>query len=153
MIELNIPGCGILQLQHLVFDVEGTLTLDGRLPVELVRPLTALRDRLDLHLLATDTYREQAHLEHRLSLKAVVAAEAAQKTRYVQDLGADRVAAVGQGADDTAMLKAAALGICVLSPEGVAPETMLAADLVVPNITSAIELLTNPLRIVNSLRK
>jgi soluble P-type ATPase len=51
------------------------------------------------------------------------------------------------------MLKEARLGICVLSLEGVAVETLLAADLVVPDIISALDLLEKPLRIVASLRK
>ena len=51
------------------------------------------------------------------------------------------------------MLKAAGLGICVLSVEGTAVEALLAADLVTANIFDALELLEKPLRIVASLRK
>jgi len=68
-------------------------------------------------------------------------------------LGSDRVVAIGQGADDAGMLKAARLGICVFTPEGVAVETLMAADLVVPDINSALDLIEKPLRIVDSLRK
>jgi soluble P-type ATPase len=68
-------------------------------------------------------------------------------------LGAGRVVAVGQGANDAGMLKEAALGICVLSKEGVALESLLAADLLAPDILSALELLERPLRLVASLRK
>jgi soluble P-type ATPase len=51
------------------------------------------------------------------------------------------------------MLKEAALGICVLSIEGVAIQTLLAADIVVPDIRSAFELLLKPLRLIASLRR
>jgi soluble P-type ATPase len=51
------------------------------------------------------------------------------------------------------MLKAAGLGICVLSREGVAVDSVLAADLLAPDIFAALELLEKPLRIVASLRK
>jgi soluble P-type ATPase len=40
-----------------------------------------------------------------------------------------------------------------MSQEGVALETLLAADLVTPDIFAALELLDKPLRIVASLRK
>jgi soluble P-type ATPase len=50
-------------------------------------------------------------------------------------------------------LKAAALGICVLSSEGTAVETLLAADVVAPSIFAALELLDKPLRIVATLRR
>ena len=66
---------------------------------------------------------------------------------------AESVVAIGQGANDAEMLKAAGLGICVLSKEGAAVETLLSADLVVPGIFDALDLLDKPLRIVASLRK
>ena len=69
------------------------------------------------------------------------------------ELGADSVVAIGQGANDAGMLKAAALGICVMSAEGAAGDTLLAADIVVPDIATAFDLLDKPKRIIASLRK
>jgi P-type E1-E2 ATPase len=125
--------------------------LDG-----LVKRITALRDRLAVHLLTADTHGRQAIIDGQLNLKAVripPGNEAAQKADYVRRLGAETVVAIGQGANDAGMLEAAALGICVMSQEGVAVETLLAADLVTPDIFAALELLDKPLRIVGSLRK
>ncbi len=156
MIELNIPGRGTIQLEHLVTDVNGTLALDGALLEGLARSLRGLRDRLEIHLLTADTHGRQAQIDRQLGLQAVriqEGDEAGQKAAYVARLGAGRVAAVGQGANDAAMLKTAALGICVLSQEGTAVETLLAADLVAPDIFAALGLLEKPLRIVASLRK
>ena len=156
MIELNIPGRGLMQLQHLVCDVNGTLAVDGQLPDGLGRALTALRDRLAIHLLTADTHGRQHIIDQQLNLKAVriqPGQEALQKAEYIQRLDAASVVAIGQGANDAEMLKAAGLGICVLSVEGTAVEALLAADLVTANIFDALELLEKPLRIVASLRK
>jgi P-type E1-E2 ATPase len=156
MIELNIPGRGIVELEHLVCDVNGTLAVDGRLSEGLVRSLTVLRDRLNLHLITADTHGRQKIIDHQLNLEAVrlrSGDEVQQKAEFVRQLGAEKVVAIGQGSNDAAMLKTAAIGICVFSAEGVAPETLLAADLVVPDIYSALELLEKPLRIVSTLRK
>lgn len=156
MIELHIPGWRTLTLSHLVCDVNGTLALDGRLIDGLVRPLTALRDRLELHLITADTHGKQEAIDNLLHLRAVrlqPGDEAAQKADYVRSLDADTVVAIGQGANDAGMLKAAGLGIAILSREGLATETLLAADLLVPDIFSALELLEKPMRIVATLRK
>jgi P-type E1-E2 ATPase len=156
MIELNIPGRGTLQLEHLVSDVNGTLALDGQLIEGVGRAFKILRDRLEIHLLTADTHGKQAQIDLQLGLQAVRIQggdEAGQKAAYVRRLGAGRVVAVGQGANDAGMLKEAALGICVLSKEGVALESLLAADLLAPDILSALELLERPLRLVASLRK
>lgn len=156
MIELNIPGWRTLRLSHLVCDVNGTLALDGRLIDGLFRPLTALRDRLELHLITADTHGKQAEIDYLLNLRShhiQPGGEALQKAEFVRQLGADEVVAVGQGANDAEMLKTAGLGIAISSREGLAVETLLAADLVVPDIFSALELLEKPMRIVATLRK
>jgi soluble P-type ATPase len=156
MIELNIPGRGTIQLEHLVSDVNGTLAVDGVLLEGVQRSVGLLRDRLNIHLLTADTHQKQALIDFELGLKAVrilPGNEAAQKAAYVNRLGPEKVVALGQGANDTQMLRLAAIGICVLSPEGSAVEALLAADLVVPDIRTAFELLEKPLRIVATLRK
>ena len=156
MIELNIPSTGWLQLEHLVCDVNGTLAVDGQLQDGIVRALTSLRDRLNLHLLTADTHGRQDLIDRQLNIQAkriTPGNEAEQKAAYVHELGAAHVVAIGQGANDALMLRSAAVGICVLSVEGTAVETLQSADLVAANIFDALELLEKPLRLVATLRK
>jgi P-type E1-E2 ATPase len=156
MIELNIPGRGLIQLQHLVCDVNGTLAVDGQLVDGVKQRLSVLSDRLTLHMLSADTHGRQDSIDRQIGISAVRISpgnEAEQKAEYVKQLGADSCVAVGQGANDAEMLQAAALGIFVLSPEGSAVETMLKADIITSNIFEALELLEKPLRIVATLRK
>ncbi len=156
MLELNIPGRGWVQLEHLVLDVSGTIALDGQLMEGLRRILGDLRDRLDIHLITADTHGRVAIIAEQLNLPAVrlqSGDESQQKAAFVQELGADKVVAIGQGANDAAMLKAAQIGICVLSREGTSTEAILAADLVALDIYTALELLEKPLRLVATLRK
>ncbi len=127
MIELTIPGRGDLSLEHLVMDVNGTLAVDGILMDGVARRIANLRDRLTVHLLTADTHGGQAAIDHLLNLQAVRIQrgdEAGQKAAYVRQLGAEHVAAIGQGANDASMLAAAALGICVMSIEGLAVEAL-----------------------------
>ena len=156
MIELNIPGRGIITLEHLVSDVNGTLALDGQLLEGAARQLTSLRDRLQVHLLTADTHGRQEAIDLLLNLRAErirPGDESRQKAEFIQRLGTDHVVAIGQGANDAAMLKNAAIGICVLSAEGAASETLMACDIVVPDIHQALELLEKPLRLVATLRR
>ena len=156
MIEINIPGRGILQLEHLVSDVNGTLAVDGVLLEGLAKRIASVRDRLTVHLLTADTHGKQAVIDQQLNLTATRLTggdEQEQKRAYIEKLGSEKVIAIGQGANDAAMLKEAALGICVMSQEGAAVETLLSADMVVPNIFAAFDLLDKPLRIAATLRK
>lgn len=156
MIELNIPGSETLRLEHLVLDVNGTLALDGKLLDGIIRRINTLQDRLQVHLISADTHGQQGLIDQQLNMKAVrveKGEEAGQKTAFVKKLGSKHVIAIGQGANDSGMLRSAAIGICILSPEGTAVETLLAADMVVADIFTALDLLHYPLRIVATLRK
>lgn len=157
MIELNIPGRGVIQLDHLVTDVNGTLALDGRLNEGVAKALLRLSDRLEIHMLTADTHGQQDAIDRRLGLQAtriqMKEDEVEAKRVYVQRLGGARVAALGQGANDAGMLAEAAIGVAVLSPEGLAQVSLRAADLLVSDVHSALALFENPLRLVASLRR
>lgn len=156
MIELDIPGRGPLRIHHLVSDVNGTLAVDGQLIDGLAKRIAEIRDRVTVHLLTADTHGRQALIDEQLGLVAVrvhAGGEAAQKEAYVRNLGAENVVALGQGANDAKMLKVAGLGICVLSREGTAVETLQSADLLMPDIFAALDLFNKPLRMIASLRK
>lgn len=156
MIRFNIPGLGDYTIEHLVMDVNGTLAVDGQLIDGVAEKLAFLREQLTIHLLTADTHGRQAVIDQQLSLSAVrikPGNESLQKAEYVHGLGSEKVAAIGQGANDARMLESARLGICVMSVEGVARETLLASDLVAPTILSALELLEKPMRIAASLRR
>jgi P-type E1-E2 ATPase len=156
MISLDIPGRGQLHLEYLVLDVNGTLALDGKLLEGVASKLSKLRNVLEVHLITADTHGRQAAIDQQLDLQAVrikSGDEAGQKAAYVRQLGAEKVVAIGQGANDALMLKEAALGMCVISAEGTAIAALTAADLVVSNILAAFELLEYPARLTATLRK
>jgi P-type E1-E2 ATPase len=157
MTPVEIPGIGLLQLEHLVCDVNGTLALDGQLLDGVTVAFKQLGKQLQIHLATADTHGRQDVIDKQLGLHAVRLQadgnEAEQKAELVRNLGSEHTVAIGQGANDAFMLKEAALGICVLSKEGTATSAFLSADLFVPDILTALDLLINPKRIVASLRK
>jgi P-type E1-E2 ATPase len=156
MIRINLPGRDALLLKHLVFDVNGTLAVDGKLIAGVTERLERIKPLLTLHMLTADTHGKQTEIDRALGLTAIRVAsgqEAKQKGDYIQQLDAGCTAAVGQGANDRLMLQQADLGICVISPEGTAVETLQAADLVIGSICQALDLFLHPLRITASLRK
>ena len=157
MIELQIPGRGIIELDYAVFDVNGTLAVDGQL-IKGVEPLIAqLRGKLEVRLLTADTHGKQAEVDRQLKFTAdrlkPGGHEREQKADYIRALGAHKVVAIGNGANDVDMLKAAALGIAIIGHEGAAFEVLSAADVVTHNIFDAIGLLLYPKRLIATLRR
>ncbi len=156
MPAIDIPGRGLLQINHLVLDVNGTLAFNGVLIDGVADALGRLADQVEIHLLTADTHGRQTEIDQQLGLTAVripAGGEAAAKADYVRRLGSSEVMAVGQGANDAGMLREAGLGVAVLSAEGTALETLTSADLVAPDILSALGLLEHPSRVKASLRR
>lgn len=158
MISCQIPGRDILEVNHLVCDVNGTLTRDGDLMPGVGEAFEQLKGQITIHLVSADTYGRLSELENALAgsvgkfIRLAPGSEAEQKLEYLEAL-IGGVVAIGQGTNDRLMIKEADLGICVMSPEGSAVETLLSADIVVPDIIAALELLLHPTRLKATLRQ
>ncbi|MFQ4136955.1 HAD family hydrolase [Nodosilinea sp. PGN35] len=155
MIEITVPGFRHLRLAHLVLDYNGTLAVDGHLLPQVGEKLTELSHDLHIHVLTADTFGLAKIGLAGLPLNLTIAPpedQAETKRAFVSDLGAEQVVAIGNGRNDAPMLKAAALGIALVQPEGGAVETLVAADIVSTSILDALDLLSHPKRIIATLR-
>ena len=155
MLVISIPGRGTLRLQYLVLDLNGTLTVDGVLINGIAERLMKLREQLSLHLITADTRGTAARSadELQVTLRRIEPRQEAEgKRALVMELGQAEVAAIGNGANDAGMLEAAALGIAVAGPEGLATAALRAADIVAPGINEALDLLLILDRLIATLR-
>lgn len=155
MLNLTIPGFGEINIEHLVFDFNGTLAIDGSLIDGIEIHLLALSKRYQMHVVTGDT-NGTARIEL-ASLNCTVTIlppenQVIAKANYVLQLGQDRVAAIGNGRSDQQMLQAARIGIAVLGEEGLALSAISSADIVVPDIFSALYLLRDNKRLMATLR-
>ena len=156
MIRLDIPGRGILELEHLVLDLNGTIAVDGEVLEGVSERLAALSESLAVLMVTADTRGRAAAIAHQLGVGLVRVTpgdEADQKRTLVEQLGAEQVVVIGNGANDAWMLRAAALGVAVLGPEGLAEEALRAANVVMASIHDALDLLLHPRRLVATLRR
>jgi soluble P-type ATPase len=155
MLEIDIPGYRVLRLAHLVLDYNGTLACDGELLDGVRERLATLAGMLQLHILTADTFgKARAQLVDVPCDLSILPAEDQdrRKLEYIQRLGPETTVCVGNGRNDRLMLQEAGLGIVVVQAEGAAVQTVLAADVLAPDVLAALDLLTHPLRLVATLR-
>lgn len=155
-VEINIPGRGLLHLEHIVLDFNGTMAVDGRLIPGVEEKLNRLAELLTVHVLTADTFGTSREACRMIKCQVHVLPDndrgGEAKEKFVSELGADKVVAVGNGMNDVLMLKKAALGIVVLGREGTATAALTAADVVVTDINYGLEMLLQPLRLKATLR-
>jgi len=152
MIRIDIPLRGIVELQHAVFDVNGTLAVDGKPIPGVTDRLKALGEHLSLHVLTAGTHGNIAELERVLGFPLHMIRIGEEKVHYVEQLGPASVIAFGNGMNDVGMLRLAAIGVAVLAGEGVAIGALQAADVLALGPVDAIDLVLNPKRLVATLR-
>ncbi len=155
MSQVAVPGYGTLEIRHLVLDYNGTLAVDGELEPGIGACFQALAPEMTIHVVTADTFGKAARRLEGLPCQLTVLGQGDQdqaKLNYVKSLGPEHTAAVGNGRNDRLMLKQAALGIAVILREGAAAQTVMAADIVCTDISSALQLLYHPLRLTATLR-
>jgi P-type E1-E2 ATPase len=155
MLAIDIPGFGRIRAEHLVSDFTGTLSLDGKLLPGVEERLQKLSDILKIHIVTSDTFGMA-----RMELKEVTCTlnilsgtdHDLQKENYVKKLDPEKVIAIGNGRNDSHMLKTARIGIAVSEGEGCAVRALKDADIHVRSIGEGLDLLLHPGRLKATLR-
>jgi len=153
--KIDLPGERSVQIEHLVLDYNGTLAVDGRLIPGVRELLRSLSSRVKISVLTADTFGTAAEDLREINCILVVLPKGKQdilKLNHVKKLGTDRTVCIGNGRNDLLMLREAVLGIAVLQEEGASVQTVLNADVASNSITDALQLLTEPKRLVATLR-
>ncbi len=155
MITVPVPGWGELSIEYVMVDFNGTAALDGRLKKEVKETIDKISRYVKVFLITADTY-ETADSElgptNITFIKVGKSGSGEEKAKVVRELGPEKIAAIGNGANDALMLKEAALGIAVIGEEGCSAGLIKEADVVVTDVVKALGLIAHPERLVATLR-
>jgi P-type E1-E2 ATPase len=151
-LRYEIPGANAIEVEHLLLDVNGTLTRGGELLDGVAERLRRLAGDLSVELLSADTRGSLERVAAALDANGTRVERGEEKAELVRERGPRRCAAIGNGANDAQMLATAAVGIAVAGPEGAASRALLAADIVCGSILEALDLLLDERSLASTLR-
>jgi soluble P-type ATPase len=156
MIEIVIPGEGIVRLENLVLDLNGTIALDGLIAPKVKATINALSQKLSIFILSSDIRGNLSKVTKGIKAEVIgLTGENSfkQKQNFLNCLDWAQTAVIGNGFNDHLILKEARIGIAVIGKEGASSKALFASDIIVTNIADALGLLMYPLRIVATLRR
>ncbi|MEJ5285873.1 MAG: HAD family hydrolase, a [Candidatus Kapaibacterium sp.] len=156
MIEFEVPGLRKFQLKNLVLDYNGTIAFDGELIPGVEKLLSELSKQLKIYIVTADTFNKVKDFQNLIEAEVHILPPEDQiklKADFVEILGQDSTVVIGNGANDSKMLKVSALGIAVIGKEGASSKTLQNADIVCNSIEDALNLLLNPKLIIATLRQ
>jgi soluble P-type ATPase len=155
-IAIDIPGWGNLDIENVVFDLNGTLAKDGKILPGVKEKIQSLSEKVKIYILTADTQGTASEEIQELKAELVrVSGNDSKngKLEFLRTLRPEATVAIGNGNNDQLILKESGLGIAVLEREGVSLAAMKNADLVVKEISDAFDLLLKPKRLIATLRE
>lgn len=156
MISINIPGWGDLDVENIILDLNGTLATDGKISSEVKERIKGLSERVDIYILTSDTQgtaqEETKDLQVHL-VKMEGNGSEKGKFEFIKSLNLERTVAIGNGNNDQLILKEATLGIGVLGEEGLSVSALKNSEIIVKDISDALDLFLKPKRLIATLRE
>lgn len=156
MMTINIPGWGNIDIKNILIDLNGTLATDGRIPPEIKKKIQLLSEKVKIYILTADTQgtADEEIREMEVELVKIPEEDSIQgKLEFLKNLNPETTVAIGNGSNDQLILKEAGLGIAMLGDEGISAVAMKHSDIMVKNITDALNLFLKPKRLIATLRE
>ena len=154
MINIAIPGWGNMDVENMILDLNGTIATDGKIPPEVKEKINSLSKRIKIYVLTADTQGTAGEEVRGMSAELITIPDVASKEgklEFLNNVSPETTVAIGNGNNDQLILKEAALGIAVLGDEGMSVSTLKDADMVVKNISHALDLFLKPTRLFATL--
>ena len=151
----EIPGREPIRIKHVLLDYNGTMAIDGQLIDGVDKIINALAGDIHFHVITADTYGSVEKALANIHCKVVTIPKEKQDTSkrdYLRKLGKEQTLCVGNGKNDTLMLKESILGIAVIQEEGLCVDALVAADIACKSIMDVFTYFKRPDRIKATLR-
>jgi len=156
MITIDIPGWGNMEVENVVLDLNGTLATDGKIPSELKKKINALAGQVKIYVLTADTQGTATEEIREMKLELIkIEGKGSKEGKFdfLKSLDLEKTIAMGNGNNDQFILKEAGIGIAILGDEGISIIALKQADIMVKNISDALDLLLKPKRLMATLRE
>lgn len=153
--DINIPELGSFTLKHVVFDLNGTLAVDGEINEDIKQQIRRLAMQYHVVIASSDIHDNLASLAQELGVEHYILKSgeiAPQKAAVIRKLGPGETVAIGNGTNDWQMLREAAIGIAIVGREGASTKAISNADILVTDAADAMDLLLKPVRLIATLR-
>lgn len=153
-VKYDIPGNDPFTIKTIILDLNGTLSVGGKVPDGVTPRLAELKAMGFQVLFFTGNTRNDADdLSSDLGIEWRLASSAIEKRDLAATMDPQTCATIGNGLIDLELMKVVKLGIVTMQAEGVHIKTLLVADIVVPTINDALDLFIDSRRLVATLRQ
>jgi len=157
MKKINIPNYGEILIKNIIFDINGTIQFQGKISDEIVKKFQEIKEIYNIYLISADTRGNLIQLAEKLGVKFIKInpkeiSEAEAKNNELEKLGKRETIAIGNGNNDSLMLKNALFGILLIGREGATTKSLLNSDVIFTDTLDILDFLKDEKAIIGTLR-
>jgi soluble P-type ATPase len=152
--EFIIPNSETIKINTIVLDLNGTLSVHGRM-VEGARERLEKLKKLGFKIIlfSGDQRGNASVLCDELGIEFRKAETGADKEKFFLELDTEHTAAIGNARIDIGKFKHAKLSIATLQAEGIHAGILKHVDIIVPTINDALDIFIDPNALIATLRE
>ncbi len=151
--KIPIPNSDDINLSTLILDLNGTLTVKGVLIDGVLERVNHLKQKgLNIVIFSGDTRGTSQKIAKELGVESIVASTGEEKKAAALKLDPETCVAIGNGKIDVPLFKTVKLSIATLQAEGIYTECLQVANIVVPSILDALDILLDERSLGATLR-
>lgn len=150
----DIPGVGVLEIDTLVVDSNGTITIKGEIVpgvMERIHRLQALG--VNVVMISSDQRGNARALAQSSGISYYEANNAREKEDILISLGSKNVAAIGNARIDIGLFVQSLISIATLQAEGIHKDIIDRVDVVMPSINDALDFFLDPDTLIATMKR
>jgi len=154
MMTIDVPGWESITIDNVVLDLNGTIATDGKISADVKEKIKSLSQKVKVYILTADSQGTASDESKDIGIELVKIPNGDSKNKkfeFLKNLKLERTIVIGNGNNDQLILRESTLGIAVLGDEGLASSALKNADILVKNISDALDLFLKPNRLIATL--
>jgi P-type E1-E2 ATPase len=149
----NIPKGETIEINTIVLDLNGTLTVNGKLESSTEKLVKQLQNKgFRLVLISGDIRGNAKTIADNLGMDLYLGSTSDEKAAQMQQFDKNKTAAIGNARIDIGTFENAKISIATLQSEGIHTAIIKHADIIVPNIDNALQLFLDKKSLEGTLR-
>lgn len=148
-----IPNLNTIEINTIVLDLNGTLSIHGKIPKGAKERISKLKKLgFTIVLFSGDQRGTLESLCSKMKIDFKKASSSNEKEKLFLTYDKEKTAAIGNARIDIGTFKNAKLAIATLQSEGIHTDILKHVDILVPSINDALDLFINPDSLIATLR-
>jgi P-type E1-E2 ATPase len=149
----NIPKGETIEINTIVLDLNGTLTVNGKLESSTEKLVKQLQNKgFRLVLISGDIRGNAKTIADKLGMDLYLGSTSDEKAAQMQQFDKNKTAAIGNARIDIGTFENAILSIATLQSEGIHTTIIKHVDIIVPSIDNALQLFLDKKSLEGTLR-